>query len=114
MLLRRGFSWGEIRDALARHAFELDGYEEIYELVHGELGGKARHEGDAHAREHKDNRQYRWVRSGGEGAHRDMRGGKRREESQRHRERGEGEGGARGRYVKRVEERHRERGGDKK
>ena len=29
MLLRRGFSWGEIRDALARHAFELDGYEEI-------------------------------------------------------------------------------------
>lgn len=29
MLLRRGFSWGEIKDALARYEFELDGYEEL-------------------------------------------------------------------------------------
>lgn len=29
MLLRRGFSWSEIKDALGRYEFELDAYEEL-------------------------------------------------------------------------------------
>ena len=85
-----------------------DRHEEPDHLARCVLGGKARHEGDADAREHEDDGQDGRVCAGGKHAHADVRRDEGHDETDGHGERGEVKLGPGVHHVHGVEEQHRD------